>query len=221
MEEDNDEDTVKRRKKDELTEHYELNKILATLDYQDKRDLAAHLLVACHYRRSQRPSKRRKQGPRNDASLIITDLWTAWPLPSKEVPRQDSAPPSSSDPEGNLSTTLEAEIEAAILRVARTRIQSQNPSSVSLNEHPPYQVTRQLTSHVIARLDRLLHALGRINYTTITERGLHRTLRSRWDELVGIAAVSQCVAHPATMQRITERCNQLFEENMEWETGKM
>ena len=102
--------------------------------------------------------------------------------------------------------------------MARSRIQSEE-GIVSANEHPPYQVTREVTNHVVTKLDRLLHALGRIKHRQLkSERSKHRQLKSKWDEIVGIAGISECVDSPDTMKRITERCSKLFEEDIPWET---
>lgn len=209
----------RRLKKARLAEHQEFDKILLTLDYQDQRDLAAHLLLATQYKKKQGISKGSKFEDRqlkNDA-IIIQDTWTAWPLPSKIVHRPTPASSSSSQTAENPSSALQAEIEATILRIARSRIQSEY-GIVSANEHPPYQVARQVTNRVVSKLDRLLHALGRIKYQQLkSERSKHRVLKSKWDEIVGIAGISECVDSPDTMKRITERCNKLFEEDISWE----
>jgi hypothetical protein len=207
----------RRLKKARLAEHREFDQILLTSDYQDQCDLAAHLLLAAQYKRKQGGSKKGQGGRRRNDATAIHDTWTAWPLPSKIVPRPTPASSSSSQNQENPSSALHAEIEATILRIARSRIQSEG-GMVSANEHPPYQVTREVTNHVVTKLDRLLHALGRIKYQLSSQRSKHRLLKSKWDEIVGIAAISECVDSPDTMKRITERCNKLFEEDIPWET---
>lgn len=211
----------RRLKKARLAEYREFDKILLTLDCQDQRDLAAHLLLTAQTKKKQATPKRRKKGQdgrlKTDA-IVIQDTWTAWPLPSKIVPHPNPASSSSSQNQENPSSALHAEIEATILRIARSRIQSEG-GMVSANEHPPYQVTREVTNHVVTKLDRLLHALGRIKYQQLSsQRSKHRLLKSKWDEIVGIAGISECVDSPDTMKRITERCNKLFEEDIPWET---
>ena len=211
----------RRLKKARLAEHREFDKILLTLDYQDQRDLATHLLLVAQYKKKHGIPRGSKKGQdrrlKNDA-IVIQDTWTAWPLPSKIVPRPTPASSSSSQYQENPSSALHAEIEATILRMARSRIQSEE-GMVSANEHPPYQVTREITNRVVTKLDRLLHALGRIKYQQLnSERSKHRLLKSKWDEIVGIAGISESVDSPDTMKRITERCNKLFEEDIPWKT---
>src|SRR5277367_3741912 len=211
----------KRRKRARHLEHQEYDKILQTLDYQDKRDLASHLLLTTQYKKTQprRPSKgARRKANDNDDVLVIDDYWTAWPLPSNVVSRP-KAISSSSEAQDHPSRALHAEIEATLLRNARSRLQ--DPSVVSANEHPPYHVTREVTNNVLAKFDRLLHALGRIKFQQVSaERAKLRLSKSKWDEIVGIARVSECIDSEDTMKRIMERCNKLFQENLSWEVER-
>lgn len=215
MEEEGDE---RRRKKARLKEYHELDKVLQTLDHQDDHDLAAHLLLTAQYKKTQPTSKRTKAGKtpsHSEKPLIIQDHWTAWPLPSDLVHRPSPIPSSSASEQNNTSSSaLHAEIEATILRVARTRLQKEgNASSVSANEHAPYHVTREITSSVITKLDRLLHALGRSKYQRLTsERSRNRTPKSKWDEIVGMAGISGCVESEETMRKVMERCKELFDQ---------
>jgi len=206
-----------KNKKREYQEH---DKILQTLDHQDHHDLASHLLLAAKYRVSQPPSKRTKRGRTvADDRMVITDPWTAWPLPASEVPRTVPIPSSSAtETQTHLSSSLHAELETTIVRTARKRIQSEGePSSVSANEHPPFHVTREISSHILSKLDRLLLTLGRVKYQQSTsERSKKRILKSRWDEVVALAGISGCVDSAETMKYITERCNKLFDEEMPW-----
>jgi hypothetical protein len=217
MEEEGDE---RRRKKARLKEYRELDKVLQTLDYQDHHDLSAHLLVTAQYKKTQPSSKRSKAGKtlsRPDDAMIIQDPWTAWPLPSDQVHRPTPIPSSTaSEQNESASSALHAEIEATILRIARTRIQKEgNASSVSANEHAPYHITREITSSVITKLDRLLHTLGRGKYQRLTsERSKTRTPKSRWDEIIGLAGISGCIDSEETMKMVLERCNKLFDEDM-------
>jgi RNA polymerase I specific transcription initiation factor len=210
----------KRQKRVRAEERREYYKILRSLDYQDQRDLASHLLLAMQYRRKQRPSKRTKNQqaePQLDNAMIIQDTWTAWPLPSNLVHRPIPIY-SSSNKRQHPSSALRAEIEATMLRITRSRIQSDDPSLVSADELPPYQLTREVTSHVITKFDRLLHALGRIKYQHLkSSRAKNRLLKSGWDEIVGIAGISKCIDSSETMKRVTKRCNRLFDEDISLE----
>jgi hypothetical protein len=217
MDEEGDE---RRHKKARLKEYRELDKVLQTLDYQDHHDLSAHLLVTAQYKKTQPTSKRSKAGrtvshPEN--AMIIQDPWTAWPLPSDLVHRPTPIPSSTaSEQNTSSSSALHAEIEATILRIARTRIQKEGKaSSVSDNEHAPYHVTREITSSVITKLNRLLHSLGRGKYQQLTsERSKTRTSKTKWDEIVGLAGISGCIDSEEMMGKIMERCNKLFDEDM-------
>ena len=210
----------RRLRKVRVAEHREYDKILLTLDHQDQHDLAAHLLLAAQYKKKQHLSRRTKNGRNKqpDDAIVIQDTWTSWPLPAGQVHRPTPFPSSSLEDQNHSSSALHAEIEATILRIARLRIQSEDPSKASVNEHPPYHITREITTHVINKLDRLLHSLGRIKYQYLkSERSKHRILKSKWDEIVGIAGISECIDSEETMKRITERCNRLFEEDIPWE----
>ena len=210
----------RRRKKVRLAELQEYDKILLTLDHGDKRDLAAHLLLAAQYKKNQPLSRRTKSGKSKQPhdALVIHDIWTAWPLLPDAVHRPNPICSSTSPKQDNASCALHAEIEATILRIARSRIQAEDPSKVSADEQPPYQITREVTNHVMDKLDRLLHSLGRIKYEHLkSKRYNSKILKSKWDEIIGIAGISECVASEDTMKRITERCNILFEENISWE----
>lgn len=210
----------RRQKRVRAEERREYHKILQTLDYQDQRDLASHLLLATQYRKTQRPSKRikpKQAEPQHDNAMIIQDIWTAWPLPSNLVYRPNPVY-SSSNGRQIRSNALRAEIEATILRITRSRIQSEDPSLISADEFPPYQVTQEVTNHVITKLDRLLHALGRIKYQHLkSSRAKHRLLKSKWDEVVGVAGISSCIDSSETMRHVTERCKRLFDEDIPWE----
>jgi len=214
----------KRRKRARHLEHQEYDKILQTLDYQDKRNLSSHLLLTTHYKKTQPPRRlknARGKEKDNDDDLVIDDYWTAWPLPSNVVPRPKATPSSSSEAQDHPSRVIQAEIEATLLRNVRSRLQSQDPSVVSANEHPPYHVTREVTNNVLAKFDRLLHALGRIKSQQVsTERAELRLPKSKWDEIVGIAGISECIDSEETMKRIMERCNKLFQENISWEVER-
>jgi hypothetical protein len=68
------------------------------------------------------------------------------------------------------------------------------------------------------KLDRLLHSLGRIKYEHLkSKRYSSKISKSKWDEIIGIAGISECIDSEDTMKRITERCNKLFEEDISWE----
>jgi len=208
----------KRRKRARHLEHQEYDKILQTLDYQDKRDLSSHLLLATQYKKTQPPRKpksARWKPNDNDDVLVIDDYWTAWPIPSSLVPRSKVIFSSASEAENHPSKSLHAEIEASLLRNARLRLQSQDPSVVSANEHPPYHITREATNNVLAQFDRLLYALGRIKFQQVSvDRTKFRLSKSKWDEIVGIARISECIDSEDTMKRIVGRCNKLFQENL-------
>jgi len=207
------------RKRARHTEYQEHDKILQTLDYQDRRDLASHLLLTAQYKKTQptRGPKRKRRGSENDDVLVIEQAWTAWPLPSKTVPRPKGTYSSSSKGQDHPSAALRAEIEATLQRSARSQLQSQSQAH-SANEHPPYQVTREVSSNVLAKFDRLLHALGRIKFQQVkVEHAKLRLSTSKWDEIVGIAGISECVDSEETMKRIMDRCNKLFQEDMSWE----
>jgi RNA polymerase I specific transcription initiation factor len=209
----------RRQKKARLVEVREYDKILLTLDHQDQRDLAAHLLLAAQYKKNQGVSRRTKNGKSKQSgnTMVIQDSWTAWPLPSDIVCRPTPIP-SSSMRSDNSSNALHTEIEATILRTARSRIQAEDPSKVSADEHPPYHITREVTNSVISKFDSLLHSLGRIKHQQLkSKRSKLRAAKSKWDEIVGIAGISECIDSEETMKHITERCNKLFGEDISWE----
>src|SRR5271169_2321758 len=108
------EDIEERRlKKARLAEVREYDKILLTLDHQDQRDLAAHLLLAAQYKKNQgvsRPTKNGKSKQSGD-TMVIQDSWTAWPLPADVVHRPTPIL-SSSMRSDNSSNALHTEIEA-------------------------------------------------------------------------------------------------------------
>jgi hypothetical protein len=205
----------RRQKRVRAEEHREYYKILQTLDYQDQRDLASHLLLVTQYKKKQQPSRRTKN-QQTDNAMIIQDVWTAWPLLSNLVHRP--IPIYSSDGRQHPSNALRAEIEATILRITRSRIQSDDPLLVSADESPPYRITQEVASHVITKFNRLLHALGRIKYQHLkSARAKNRLLKSKWDEIVGISGISTCIDSSETMRRVTERCKRLFDEDIPWE----
>ena len=105
-----------------LREYREHDKVLQSLDHQDHHDLASHLLLAAKHRQSQPPSKRTRHGRKvAEQRVVITDPWTAWPLPSNEVPRPKPIPSSTATgTQTHLSSALQAELEATILRIQRT-----------------------------------------------------------------------------------------------------
>jgi hypothetical protein len=218
------EEEERRRKKAKIAESKEYDRILQTIDHNDHHDLAAHLLLAAHHRAKQRQlpkdnkDERRIGRPRTDGALVIHDRWTAWPLPASLTPRPTPIPSSSSTGAHNKhdSDALHAEIEAAILRIARKRIHDEG-GTVSANEHAPYHVTRQITSNVITRFNRLLNALGRVKYQQIDSKRIKsRQLKSRWDEIVTIAGIPGIIDSPEVIARIKERCNKLFKEEIPW-----
>ena len=207
------------KKKARIKEYREYDKILHTLDYNDRHDLSSHLLNAAKHK-AKHPKSPKKRKRKNTSDFVIHDSWTSWPLPSNLV--QPPKPvPSSSSPSSPIergSSALHAELEAAILQIARSRIQSTHPSRVSANEHPPYHVTREISNHVISRLNRLLHALGRVKHQHLNaESAKNRQLKSKWDEIVGIAGISGCIDSSDTMSRIIKRCNSLFDAHMTFE----
>jgi len=212
----------RKQKNKRLAEYKEYDKILQTLDHNDHHDLAAHLLNTAHHRAKQQAitsndkKKRRRLGrPKKDGTLAIYDRWTAWPLPASLVPRPTPIPSTSTNAhEYSNSEALSAEIEAAILRTARSRIHSEG-GTVSANEHAPYHVTREITTQVMTKFDQLLHAFGRVKYQQIhSERIRQRQLPSRWDEVIMLAEIAGLVNSPETRARIRERCNQLFNEEI-------
>jgi len=208
----------RRRKRVKLHESREAGKILRTLDYQDHKDLASSLLLAARYQRNQTRTSPIKQGRKRvpkRQDLELETAWTAWPLPSASLTRPEPIPSSSLSEQRNASANpLHAEIEAAVLRLARSRIQQDgDPKSVSAEEHPPYHITREVTNHVISKLDNLLHALGRVKYGQITSTRVKQHIRkSGWEEVIGIAGISSCVDSEDVLRCITERCNKLFDE---------
>jgi hypothetical protein len=200
-------------------EFSEYDKVLQSLDYDNNHDLATHLLAAAKHKRSQNPSQRTKRARTTHETAAITDPWTAWPLPASDVPRTLPVPSSSAiNAENHLSSALHSEIEATITRIARERIQSHN-RKVSANENPPYHVTREISSRVLGKLEKLLLALGRVKYQIHSQRDQKRKrlLKSQWDEVVGLAGISGCIDSVDTMKRVTERCNELFEEEIRWD----
>ena len=215
-----DEEGEQRRKKARLAEYREYDKVLQTLDHSYHHDLAAHLLNVAHHRAKQRQkflenqgTKRRRGPPTNGNDLTINDTWTAWPLPVSLVHRPTPIPSSSANVDDeHQSDALHAEIEAAILRAARSRIQSEG-GTMSANEHAPYYVTQEITRQVMTKFSRLLQALGRVKYQQIDSERMKRSQRkSRWDEIVTMAGIIKTVDSPETMERIQARCDKLFRE---------
>lgn len=207
---DDDEDEQRRSKRRRTDEFRETKKLLQTLDYQDHRDLASHLLIAAQHQKKQPQSRK---APR--LQLMLENGWTAWPLPSSMLPRPDPIPSSSdSEQHDRAPNPLHAEIEAALLRLARTQIQKDgNPLSVSANEHPPYHITREVRDSVISKVDYLLQALGRVKFGQITsERARQRAPKTTWEDIVGMAGLQGWAESQDTMERISERCKKLFEE---------
>src|SRR5215471_18581283 len=102
----------RRLKKARLAEHREFDKVLLTLDYQDQRDLAGHLLLAAQYKKKKgsRGRKKGRDGQLKNDAIVLQDTWTAWPLPSKIVHRPTPASSSSSRNQENPSSALQAEI---------------------------------------------------------------------------------------------------------------
>ena len=215
---DDDEDDERRRKRARLQESREAEKLLQTLDYQDHRDLASYLLLAARYQKTQSkpsPTKRGRTRTPQQQSLALESTWTAWPLPSNTLTRPEPVPSSSlTEPRTTSPNPLHAQIEAAVLRLARSQIQKDgNADSVSAEEHPPYHVTREVTKHVISKVDNLLHALGRVKYGQLTSKRVKQRIpKSGWQEFVGISGISKTVASEETLKRITERCNKLFDD---------
>lgn len=209
-----DKDEERLRNKTRKEEYREYNQILQMLDQQDQRDLATHLLLVHKYKKERGTSK-----PTNEQeNLVLHRNWTAWPLPVHLVHRPTPIYSSSSERLESLSSTLHAEIEAIILRLVRQRIQSQDRSTVSAHEHPPFGVTKQITDQVVSKLNCLLHALGRVKYQHVkSDRVKRLALKSRWDEVVGIAGISGCIYNTETMKRVTKRCSKLFGEKIPWE----
>ena len=214
-----EEEEERRGKKARLAEYKEYDKVLQILDHHDHHDLAAHLLNAAMHRAKHRErvmkkkaeGSRRKSGrPPNDESLRVNDIWTAWPLPPSIVPRPVPLPSSSTtEIEQHDSDALHAEIEAAILRIARSRIKADG-GKVSANEHAPYQVTREVTSQVMSKFNQLLHALGRVKYQQVdSERIRKRLQKSQWDEIITMADLIG-TTNTETTERIRKRCEELF-----------
>jgi len=224
-----DEETARKRAK--LEEYKEFDQTLQFLDHQDHHDLAAHLLLASRFEKRKRSSKSPSRQPAQEgvSQVVVPDTWTAWPLSVEAVPRASSVSYSSEKQE-NFTTPLHAEIEATILRLARSQLQAARENEVSgmsADEHPPFEITEEITKVVLAKVDRLLHALARVKHQQATtgqgssKANFVRESKSRWDEVVGLAGIAKCVDSEATMNRIMERCNKLFEEDMdieiEWE----
>jgi RNA polymerase I specific transcription initiation factor len=206
----------RRVKKLRLSEYKEYDKILQTLDDANHHNLSSHLLNTARHKSLLPRSTRNRRNRSQVSGLLIHDAWTAWPLPAEEVHFPEPVPSSvGREGEEGASGGLRAEIEAAVLRMARERIMTEDGSEerVSANEHPPYEVTRHVCDHVLRKLNRLLHSLARVKYSS-SERARTRELKSKWDEIVGIAALSQCIDSPETMTRITTRCKKLFNQEM-------
>lgn len=220
------EDEERARKRAKVEEYKEFDQVLQFLDHQDHHDLAAHLLLATRFAKRKQFSRSPSRQPEHGVSqVVIPDTWTAWPLPADVVPRT-SAGSYSIENQENFTTPLHAEIEATILRLAGSQFQAEKKNEangMSADEHPPFEITEEVTKVVLPKLDRLLHALARVKYQQATTAHgsskvtFTRESKSRWDEVVGLAGIAKCVDSEATMKRIMERCNTLFGEDMDLE----
>jgi hypothetical protein len=116
------------------------------------------------------------------------------------------------------ATALHGEIESCLLRIARERILAGGEGVMCADEGALYHVTQEVTQVVMSKLDRLLHALGRMKFQQLaSERTKLRASPLRWDEVVGIAGMSECIGSEETMKRIVERCSELYKEDINWE----
>jgi hypothetical protein len=148
----------------------------------------------------------------------MRESWTAWPLPADLVPRPAHVLHTFSDEETGPSTGLRAEIESCLLRFARERIRADGEGRMSAEEGAPFQVTQEVTKGIMDKVDKLLHALGRVKFQQLgSERARKRATPSRWDEVVEIVRITGCIDDEETMKRIIERCNKLFKEDTNWE----
>ena len=204
----------RRTKKAKLEEYQEFNKILRTLDYQDHHDLAANLLLVAHYNPASKSEKPLQHKAHSVDSIHIHKTWTAWPLPSDIVPRPRFT--SSSSDKDSSEKHLHSEIDAAILRIARLRIQEEDPNLVSADEFPAKALTQKIREEVMTELDRFLLALGHVKYHTLrSNHARTRAPKSRWGEIARIARLSECFDSSETIRRVEERCNMLFKEDVE------
>jgi hypothetical protein len=91
---------------------------------------------------------------------------------------------------------------------------------ISAEEGAPFKVTQEVTRGIMAKVDKLLHALGRVKFQQLgSERTRRRATPSRWDEVVEIARITSCIDDERTMKRIVGRCNNLFNEDTNSEMG--
>jgi len=216
-----EEQRAKRRRK---AEYKEYKKILIGLDHANECDLAAHLQLAHEYRKAQRSPRRqgrwKKEASRTVKSkeFSMRDSWTTWPLPAKAVPRPDPVPNAFTQSENTPSSALHGEIESCLLRLARERIKADNQGVMCADEGAPYHITKEVTHVVMNKLDRLLHSLGRMKFQQLdSETARKRSTASKWDEVVGIAGISECITSEEAMKRVVARCNKLFKEDINWE----
>jgi len=214
----------RRAKRTREAEYKEYNKILLGLDHEDERDLAAHLHLAHEYRKAhqnvRRQGRRRKDASPTSKSkgFSMRHSWTTWPLPAKAVPRPDPIPNTFTQSEDTPCAALHGEIESCLLRLAKERITADNQGVMRADEGAPYRVTQEATRVVMNKLDRLLHSLGRMKFQQLnSETARKRSAASKWDEIVGIAGISECIASAGAMERVVKRCNKLFKEDIKWE----
>lgn len=221
---DGEERRAKRRREKEYQEY---DNVLLQLDHNESQDVASHLHLAHSYRQAHPPPHRQARRPKKDTrpasmskDLAIRESWTAWPLPADSVPRQEHVLHTFSSEEIGPSTGLYAEIESCLLRFARQRIRGDGEGMISAEEGAPFKVTQEVTRGIMAKVDKLLHALGRVKFQQLgSERTRRRATPSRWDEVVEIARITRCIDDDGTMKRIVERCNNLFNEDTNSEMG--
>ena len=87
------------------------------------------------------------------------------------------------------------------------------------DEGAPYHVMQEVTQAVMNKLDRLLHSLGRMKFQQLnSETARKHSAASKWDEIVGIAGISKCIASEEVMKRVVARGTELFKEDIHWKT---
>jgi hypothetical protein len=211
----------RRAKRRQEKAYEEYDKVVRQLDHNEHQDMASHLHLAHSYRKAHPPPRRQGRRPKKGVSLkkskdlAIRDSWTAWPLPADLVPRQEPILHTFSGERVGPSTGLYAEIESCLLRFARERIQ-EGGGRVSAEEEAPFKITQEVTRGIVDKVDKLLHAVGRVKFQQLSsERAKIRATSSRWDEIIGIARITKCVDDEGTMERIVERCTKLFQEDLE------
>jgi len=211
----------RRAKRTRKAEYKEYRKILIGLDHANECDFAAHLQLAHEYRKSQRYIRRQGRRKKKATSTLkskefsMRDSWTTWPLPAKAVPRPDPIPNTFMQSENTPSIALHCEIESCFLRLARQRIKADNQGVMCADEGAPYHVMQEVTQAVMNKLDRLLHSLGRMKFQQLnSETARKHSAASKWDEIVGIAGISKCIASEEVMKRVVARYNELFKEDI-------